>query len=63
MTPKEKAEELHYICSKEIYYGTLVYSDKTARKLALIAVNEILKDCEVERYRFWHEVEQEIIKL
>lgn len=63
MTPKEKAEELHYICSKEIYRGTLVYSDKTARKLALIVVNEMLKDCEVERYRFWQEVKQEIEKL
>ena len=61
MTPKEKAEELHYICSKEVYKGTLVYSDKTARKLALIVVDEIL-EFNID-YWYWQEVKQEIENL
>ena len=41
-TPKEKAEELHYIYVKKIYKRTLTYSDKTAKQCALIVVNEML---------------------
>jgi len=71
MTPKEKAVEL---------VGKMCLNDCTdrniekAKKYALIAVDEIIKECynwngsdnvqwETNRFNYWNEVKQEIEKL
>ena len=70
MTPKEKAKEIY---DKMMYY--IMYncqptlSEMVAKKCALIAINEILKDKEeIDGMRiindpYWLEVKQEIEKL
>jgi hypothetical protein len=61
-TPKEKAIELR----DKMFYQPLAQGDfpisiNMARYLALIAVEEILKD--TENIYFWHEVKSEIEAL
>jgi hypothetical protein len=71
MTPKEKAKEL-----VEKYDSTLTYleSKLKAKHCALIAVDEILKECsnwaggtndgwDANRFDYWNEVKNEIEKL
>jgi hypothetical protein len=65
MTPKEKAEELF---NKYCIYlrAGLLYDDEAredAKQCALIAVDEILEECVLERDWYWEEVKQEIEKL
>lgn len=71
MTPKEKAEELiekfYYIKSNSEYFGV---NWEIAKKCALIAIDEIIKQCWDYRdidlqasYDYWQEVKQEIEKL
>jgi len=77
MTPKEKAEELVDMMSKQTYkyqeyagarYTTCEIGYEGGKKCALIAVNEILNNdgfVEFDQYltEFWGEVKQEIEKL
>jgi hypothetical protein len=60
MKPKEKAKELVH----KMYVGFVhdLYSYK-AKKCALIAVDEILEECRLERDWYWEEVKKEIEKL
>jgi hypothetical protein len=67
MTPKEKAEELY---SK--YYNRIEHSlsedvsgfeKDIVKHCALIAVDEILEECVLERDWYWEKVKQEIEKL
>ena len=64
MTPKEKALDLvcdfYAISSCDINYGM---DWQMAKQCALIAVDEILEECRLERDYFWQEVKQEIEKL
>jgi hypothetical protein len=60
MTPKEKAKELVYIFS--FHCSTCDYEDY-GKKYALIAVDEILEECRLEKDWYWEEVKQEIEKL
>jgi hypothetical protein len=57
MTPKEKAEEIYY---KFTTYAPLHSNNKHC---ALIAVDEILEECVLERDWYWEKVKQEIEKL
>ena len=62
MTPKEKAKELvnkMHIKTDVIF----VMSKVQAKKCALIAVDEILEECRLEKDWYWQEVKQEIEKL
>jgi hypothetical protein len=58
MKPKEKAVDLvnKYL---QIYDGKVNIS----KLCALIAVDEILEECRLERDWYWEEVKQEIEKL
>jgi hypothetical protein len=71
MTPKEKAKELF----NNIYYiedsnDNYPMSCETAKKCALIAVNEIIKEIVinlhrhdmVDRYSYWEDVKKQIDK-
>lgn len=60
MTPKEKAIELYNKFRNTLTATTANYR---AKKIALIAVDEILKNCEIEDVHYWQEVKQEIEKL
>ena len=57
MTPKDKAKEL----INTMYLRINFYI--TAKKCALIAVDEILIECRLARDWYWEEVKQEIQKL
>jgi hypothetical protein len=66
MTPKEKAEELY----EAYFYCIPSFTDEgsiehnTAKKCALIAVDEVLGYMGADRgYIFWQEVKQELEKL
>jgi hypothetical protein len=61
MTPKEKAQELVQRFIDEAYAETTeqLYTP-IAKKAALIAVNEILKECVEDKQSYWQEVKQEI---
>ncbi len=75
MTPKEKALEL----GNKMYNGSVFNKDKkehlaelqNAKRCALIAVDEIIKELTEEispsvhgfRHKYWQEVKQEIEKL
>lgn len=66
MTPKEKAKAL----AKKFWMDTDISSIGTAKKCALIAVDEIIQECDkffeaisVDRKLYWFEVKQEIQKL
>jgi hypothetical protein len=60
MKPKEQAKELVH----KMYVGFVhdLYSYK-AKQCALIAVDEILEECRLERDWYWEEVKKEIEKL
>jgi hypothetical protein len=64
-TPKEKAKEL--LDKYWIYLRAgLLYDEETkedAKHCALIAVDEILEECVLERDWYWEKVKQEIEKL
>ena len=61
MTPKEKAKKLvdkyYHLFSVELE-KTIAYYE--AKKCALIAVDEILEECRLERDWYWEAVKQEI---
>ena len=63
MTPKEKSEELF----KKMYQvRSVAGSDITkyfAKQCALIAVNELLEECRLERDWYWDIVKKEIENL
>jgi hypothetical protein len=65
-SPKEKAKELVYKFDDTMEFST---PQRFAKQCALIAVDEILKDCdasspfEIERINYWQEVKEEIGKL
>jgi hypothetical protein len=63
MTPKEKAEELF----KKMYQvRSVAGSDITkyfAKQCALIAVDELLEECRLERDWYWDIVKKEIENL
>jgi hypothetical protein len=61
MTPKEKARELFdkYNFLKEIFIPSI----NEQKQCALIAVDEILKQCYAALESYWYEVQQEIEKL
>jgi hypothetical protein len=74
MKANEKAEELiikMYYCNryddKEDYIPAMAY--ERAKQCALMAVNELLNDCNVSspfeevRIKYWQEVKKEIEKL
>jgi hypothetical protein len=68
MTPQEKAEELidkmYYIGrydDKEDYNPAMAW--ERAKQCALIAVNELLEECRLERDWYWDRVKEEIEKL
>jgi hypothetical protein len=70
MTPKEKAQELVDSFSGDGYY--LIMSEETAKKLALIAVDEIIEvlvDLSngeftyIHNVEYWQEVKQFIEEL
>jgi hypothetical protein len=75
MTPIEKAKELferfniyssNNIPDYEKYFNTesaIRISKYSAKKCALIAVDEILEECRLERDWYWEKVKQEIEKL
>jgi len=71
MTSKEKAEELFYkMLSTDKLDDYSFVGSKVAKQCALIAVDEILKQCWDYRdidleasYGYWQEVKQEIEKL
>ena len=61
MTPKEKARQL-YEEYRFKFFGNL--SQKTlAKQCALIAVDELLEECRLERDWYWEQVKEEINKL
>jgi hypothetical protein len=57
MTAKEKADNL---CTRFIYRTTEYISLNDAKQCALIAVDEILEECVLERDWYWEKVKQEI---
>jgi len=68
MTPKEKAEELFKKYRTLASDVNIEQRERTAKKCALIAIDEILKcnpqsDSEYSTISFWQEVKQEIEKL
>ena len=60
MTPKEKAKELLEKMLNGFQFNT---DDYTAKQCALIAVDEILEECRLEKDWYWQEVKQEIERL
>ena len=62
MTPEEKAKELVELYCQLLSIRSYENKDKT-KQCALIAVDEILGECRLERDWYWEEVKQEIEKL
>jgi len=71
MSPKETAEELY---NKMLFCFQGNIDEYTAKQCALIAVDEIMKECynwaggenieyDIKRFQYWEEVKQEIEKL
>jgi hypothetical protein len=63
MTPKEKAKEM---VNKFYYYVESIsesQQQENAKQCALIAVDEILESCYLEKEWFFEEVKEEINKL
>jgi hypothetical protein len=60
MTPKEKAKELvlQYVINMPIPFHI-----EDAKKCALIAVDELLEECRLERDWYWDRVKTEIENL
>jgi len=65
MTPKDKAKELVSKFKELPQEGTLMFylAFEISKQCALIAVDEILEECRLERDWYWQEVKQEIEKL
>jgi len=70
MTTKEKAERIFYsMYNVEDIMGNYPMCFDTAKKCAIIAVDELLNDCdasspfEEKRINYWQEVKEELIKL
>ena len=66
MTPKEKAEELieKYLNMNDgLIQEFIPIPIEGARQCALIAVDEVLKECSWEQTGFWISVKQEIENL
>ena len=72
MTAKEKAKELYWNFYQNV--SDTSFPEETAKKLALIAVDEIIDECgnwiggtndgwDTERFDYWQEVKEEIEKL
>ena len=66
MTPKEKAKELYWNFYQNV--SDTSFPEETAKKLALIAVDELIEevyftDGYYNRQDYWQEVKQEIEKL
>ena len=62
MTPKEKAKELlHRYDLMQTYVEG--FGLENAKECALIAVDEVLEECRLEKDWYWQEVKQEIEKL
>ncbi len=71
-TPKQKAEELVDKMSSQTYsyqpYAGAHYNEEevgweAGKKCALIAVDEILEECRLEKDWYWQEVKTEINNL
>jgi len=60
MTPQEKAEEL---VSRYLFATPIGFHIEDAKKCALIAVDELLEECRLERDWYWVRVKTEIGKL
>ena len=67
MTPKEKANELiEKFQSGYIINGfsfQFMNDEVDAKQCALIAVEELIEECRLEKDWYWEEVKQEIGKL
>jgi hypothetical protein len=67
MTPKERAIELYFDFSENLWYSTEEDKHLNAKQCALISVDEIwnaLEDARVfEEYDYWQEVKKEIDEL
>lgn len=61
MTPKEKAEELY--CKYDSLFKAPFKKHQDLKKCVLIAVDEICRECVLERGWYWEEVKEEIEKL
>ena len=60
MTPQEKAEQL---VSRYLFATPIGFHIEDAKKCALIAVDELLEECRLERDWYWERVKTEIEKL
>ena len=60
MTPQEKAEEL---VSRYLFATPIGFHIEDAKKCALIAVDELLEECRLERDWYWVRVKTEIENL
>jgi hypothetical protein len=60
MTPQEKAEEL---VSKYLLATPIGFHIEDAKKCAIIAVDELLEECRLERDWYWVRVKTEIENL
>lgn len=65
MTAKEKAKELvdKYSTYVVMWTGGVEVERQNVKQCALIAVDEILEECRLERDWYWQEVKNEINKL
>jgi hypothetical protein len=72
MTPQEKAKEL--LAKMTTNASSLIYKNLYAKECALIAIDEIIKECynwngsddirwEADRFDYWEQVKQELEKL
>jgi hypothetical protein len=60
MTPQEKSEQL---VSRYLFATPIGFHIEDAKKCALIAVDELLEECRLERDWYWDRVKTEIEKL
>jgi hypothetical protein len=60
MTPQEKSEQL---VSMYLFATPIGFHIEDAKKCALIAVDELLEECRLERDWYWEQVKIEIAKL
>jgi hypothetical protein len=60
MTPNEKSEQL---VTKYLLATPIGFHIEDAKKCALIAVDELLEECRLERDWYWEQVKKEIEKL
>jgi hypothetical protein len=60
MTPQEKSEQL---VSRYLFATPIGFHIEDAKKCALIAVDELLEECRLERDWYWVRVKTEIENL